>query len=61
MAAKCAWCCVVTVHRKRPLVMGIVNITPDSFYRSYMVGSDALRCDRMLEAGASILDVGGAS
>lgn len=60
-----AWCLRGhLVHRKRPLVMGIINITPDSFYRESRHGSvsDALRtADRMLEAGASILDVGGAS
>lgn len=45
----------------RPLVMGIVNVTPDSFF----VGNDpekAIVLGRsMMEAGADILDIGGES
>lgn len=44
--------------------MGILNLTPDSFVGSTRIGSvgEALRkAERMLEYGAAILDVGGAS
>lgn len=48
----------------RPLVMGIVNLTPDSFSDGGLHGdtSEALaHAQRMLEDGAQILDVGGES
>jgi dihydropteroate synthase len=44
--------------------MGIVNVTPDSFYSGSRVqGMDAAlqRCADMLEQGADLLDVGGVS
>ena len=48
----------------KPLVMGIINVTPDSFY----AGSRAMQRDEilrkaesMLEEGATILDIGGQS
>lgn len=47
-----------------PKVMGIVNITPDSFYSgSRMESKDAIldRVKDMLSSGADILDVGGYS
>lgn len=47
-----------------PKVMGILNITPDSFYKSsrYMSDSEILKAAvRMVEEGADILDVGGYS
>jgi dihydropteroate synthase len=46
-----------------PAVMGILNATPDSFHTSSRVDVDgALRlAERMLEEGAAILDIGGAS
>lgn len=47
-----------------PIVMGILNITPDSFYASSRVsGEDNLfaRAEKMIEEGASILDIGGYS
>lgn len=46
---------------ERPLVMGIVNVTPDSFYSSSRVTSEAdirARVGRMLEEGADIIDLG---
>ena len=46
----------------KPLVMGILNITPDSFYEGSRVeGKEDLieRAGKMLEDGASILDIGG--
>jgi dihydropteroate synthase len=47
----------------RPLVMGIVNVTPDSFFVGSGADSEkAVALGRsMLEAGADILDVGGES
>jgi dihydropteroate synthase len=45
----------------RPLVMGIINLTPDSFHDGGTLGSTDAAVDRagtMLEQGASILDIG---
>lgn len=47
-----------------PAVMGILNVTPDSFYAgSRVTGSVELhrRVERMLDQGADIIDVGGYS
>jgi dihydropteroate synthase len=47
-----------------PLVMGILNATPDSFYGGSRAGDlgHALEASRaMIEAGADILDIGGES
>lgn len=46
-----------------PMVMGILNATPDSFHPPSRVQlDDALRtAERMLSEGATILDIGGAS
>ena len=47
-----------------PKVMGILNITPDSFYRGSRYNSDKEilgAAKRMLDEGAAILDVGGYS
>lgn len=52
------------LHSTSPLVMGILNITPDSFYAgSRQAGTDEAlrRAERMLEEGAAILDIGGQS
>jgi dihydropteroate synthase len=46
------------------VVMGILNVTPDSFYSGSRVGSvdEALRrTEKMLNEGAKIIDVGGES
>jgi dihydropteroate synthase len=49
-------------HRARPLVMGIVNCTPDSFSGDGATRGAAIRQGHaMLEAGADILDIGGES
>lgn len=49
-------------HRARPLVMGIVNCTPDSFSGDGTTQEAAIRQGHaMLEAGADILDIGGES
>jgi dihydropteroate synthase len=53
-----------TLGGDRPLIMGILNVTPDSFYDGGKhAGEDqALRhAEAMLEAGADIIDVGGES
>lgn len=49
---------------ERPLVMGILNVTPDSFYAGSRVSSAQQAVDRagtMLAEGADFLDVGGMS
>lgn len=52
------------ITRERPAVMGILNVTPDSFYS----GSRAFDCEstdrqaaRLIEEGADMIDVGGYS
>jgi dihydropteroate synthase len=53
-----------TVDLLRPRVMGIVNVTPDSFSDGgrYAVAESALaHCERLLREGADILDIGGES
>ncbi len=48
----------------RPLVMGIVNVTPDSFYDGGRYGDPRPAIDharRLAEEGADILDIGGES
>jgi len=47
-----------------PRVMGIINVTPDSFYEKSRVNTDKdilSRATRMIEEGADILDIGGYS
>ncbi|KVP99329.1 dihydropteroate synthase [Burkholderia ubonensis] len=53
-----------TLTFERPLVMGILNATPDSFSDGgrFLAHDDALRqAERMLAEGADILDIGGES
>lgn len=48
----------------KPIVMGIINVTPDSFYKKSRVQqeNDALQqAEQMLQEGAAILDIGGQS
>ena len=48
----------------KPIVMGIINVTPDSFYAgSRFEGTDAVirQAEQMLNEGATILDIGGQS
>ena len=48
----------------KPIVMGIINITPDSFYSASQKPnlSDALTlAEKMIAEGAAILDIGGQS
>ena len=52
------------LHWKSPIVMGILNITPDSFYSGSRIYSDDMlmsRAEKMLTDGARILDFGGLS
>lgn len=45
-----------------PIVMGIVNVTPDSFYKSFFEQQDVLdTVAGMLSDGATIIDIGGQS
>jgi dihydropteroate synthase len=49
---------------KEPVVMGIINTTPDSFYEGSRISDtdDLLRrAEKMIKEGAAILDVGGQS
>src|SRR5437879_12935160 len=49
---------------KRTLIMGIINLTPDSFSDggAYLDRDQALeQAQRLLDEGADILDIGGAS
>ncbi|MFO7615841.1 MAG: dihydropteroate synthase [Bacteroidales bacterium] len=49
---------------ERPMVMGIINVTPDSFYdggRYETREMVRLRAERMLTDGAAILDIGACS
>ncbi len=46
------------------LVMGIVNITPDSFYdggKYYLVDAAIIHAEKLISEGADIIDLGGAS
>lgn len=48
----------------RPCIMGVLNVTPDSFYdsgRYYQLDSAFEQAEHMLEEGADIIDVGGQS
>lgn len=46
-----------------PVVMGILNVTPDSFFDQSRVTAESVveQAGRMLEQGAGILDIGGQS
>ena len=53
-----------TLHSSKPLIMGILNVTPDSFYQKSRVMAVSEATDiagKMLDDGASILDIGGQS
>lgn len=52
------------INLSTPVVMGVINITPDSFYYGsrYRYPLDAIKqAERMLQEGATILDMGAAS
>src|SRR6185503_19232584 len=49
---------------EKPIVMGIINITPDSFFSaSRAQNNDAIlrKAEKMLSEGAAIIDIGGQS
>jgi dihydropteroate synthase len=53
-----------TITLERALVMGVINITPDSFSDggSFLSPDDALRqIEKLLDNGADIIDIGGES
>jgi dihydropteroate synthase len=53
-----------TIDLTQPRVMGIVNVTPDSFSDGGRHASTALalaHCERLLAEGADLLDIGGES
>jgi dihydropteroate synthase len=60
---------VLTNHREiilpgHPLIMGVLNVTPDSFYdggRYFTVEAAVERGLRLIDDGADILDIGGES
>lgn len=48
----------------KPVVMGIINVTPDSFYsgsRKVSLDESLRQAERMLHEGAAIIDIGGQS
>ncbi|MEA3172854.1 MAG: dihydropteroate synthase [Gammaproteobacteria bacterium] len=59
------WRCLNrTIDLTRPVVMGILNVTPDSFSdgaRHASTEAALARAARMMEEGAAIIDVGGES
>ena len=53
-----------TTHYNRPLIMGILNVTPDSFFdggQHFSVTQAIQQCEKMIAEGADIIDVGGQS
>ncbi len=61
---ECLPCGARTLSLKRPLIMGVLNVTPDSFSDGgdWLEPSVALaHAQRMREQGADIIDVGGES
>ena len=58
------WRLIDELHTPRyPVIMGILNTTPDSFHAASRVGTDDLlaKAEAMLDQGAGILDIGGMS
>lgn len=52
------------LHADKPLVMGILNLTTDSFYdggKYFQEKAVLLRVEQMLQHGADIIDIGGMS
>ncbi|PIY10698.1 MAG: dihydropteroate synthase [Flexibacter sp. CG_4_10_14_3_um_filter_32_15] len=52
------------ISLQKPIVMGILNVTPDSFYEESRIKDDSAilkKASQMLEEGATILDIGGYS
>lgn len=54
----------IVIDLDRPRVMGIINVTDDSFYKGSRYNSDVeilKAAGKMLEEGADIIDIGGCS
>lgn len=51
------------LHFDRTLIMGVINVTPDSFYAASRVEKDKLldRVAQMIREGVDIIDIGGES
>ncbi len=52
------------IQLTRPMVMGIINVTPDSFYEKSRAGNDdavLAAAEKMVSEGAAMLDIGGQS
>lgn len=51
------------IEYDRPAVMGIINVTPDSFYAGSRVNADEIgrRVREMIDDGADMIDIGGYS
>ena len=55
-------CAGKTLDLSKPRVMGILNVTPDSFYRQSRCSDGWLAvAEQMVNDGADILDIGGES
>ena len=53
-----------TLSLERPLIMGVVNVTPDSFSdggQYFDAGAAIARAQQLVEEGADLLDIGGES
>lgn len=64
MTAGLLRCGSYALRLRRPLIMGVVNVTPDSFYDGgrFVTSERAVAHGRLLaEQGADILDIGGES
>ena len=58
------WILDFDLKTSKPLVLGILNLTPDSFWDGgkYLASKNALmRVEQMIEEGVDILDIGGES
>jgi dihydropteroate synthase len=54
----------LTQHDRRPLVMGVLNVTPDSFSdggRFAATGSAVAQAEKLAADGADLIDIGGES
>jgi len=61
MALRCGKYCL---DLERPLIMGVVNVTPDSFSDGghfYSVASAVAHARQLIEEGADLIDIGGES
>src|SRR6056300_549900 len=53
-----------TIDMSLPHVMGVLNLTPDSFYKKSRESNSKIvlrKCKRMVQDGAKVLDIGGES